>query len=77
MKENKEKHVQKKKKKKYSLTRRIHQIEFTIMVHHLRNNRILPELMYGRCDLRVEHEAFGSAAPIANTADIDTVDDGS
>jgi len=47
------------------------------MVHHLQNNRILPELMYGRCDLRVEHEAFGSAAPIANTADIDTVDDGS
>jgi len=63
------------KRKYYSLTGRIHQIEFTTMVHHLRSNGILPELMYERCDLRVKHEAFCSAAPTSNTANIDAVDD--
>jgi hypothetical protein len=37
-------------KKHRLLTRRINQVEFTAMVHHL---RILLELMYERCDLRV------------------------
>ena len=34
------------------------------MVHHLRNNGILLELMYEQCDLWVKHEAFYSAAPV-------------
>jgi hypothetical protein len=63
-------------KKHHLLTRRIHQVEFTTVVHHLRDNRILPELMYEGSDLRVKHEAFCRAASVSDTADIDAVDDG-
>jgi hypothetical protein len=46
------------------------------MVHHFRNDGILPELMYERRDLRVKHEAFCRAAAVADTADVDAVDYG-
>jgi hypothetical protein len=45
------------------------------MIHDLTYDRILPELIDKGYNFRVEDEAFGAAAAIADTADIDTVDD--
>jgi len=47
----------------YSLTCWTHQVEFTTMVHHIRNNRILLKPVYERCDHRVKHEAFCNCCP--------------
>jgi hypothetical protein len=44
------------------------------MIHDLRYDRIPPEFMDKRRDFRVEDEAFGGAAAIADTVDIDTID---
>jgi hypothetical protein len=45
------------------------------MVHDLRYDRIQPQLVNKGRDLRVEDEAFGGAAAVTDTADIDAVDD--
>ena len=44
------------------------------MVHNLRYDGIQPELMDKGRDFVVKDEAFGSAATVADTADIDAVD---
>jgi hypothetical protein len=45
------------------------------MVHDLRYNWIMPELMYKGGNLRVEHKTFCGAAPVSDATDIDAVDD--
>jgi hypothetical protein len=45
------------------------------MVHDLRYNWILPELMHKGGNLRVEYKTFYGAAPVSDATDIDAVYD--
>jgi hypothetical protein len=45
------------------------------MIHDLGYDWILPEFMDKRHNFRVKDEAFGGATTVADTADIDTIDD--
>jgi len=46
------------------------------VVHDLRYHRILPELAGKGRDFRVNDEALGGTTAVADTADIDAIDDG-
>jgi hypothetical protein len=52
---------------RYSLASGIYQVKFTTVVHYIKYDRILPELVDKRSDLRVEYEALCSAAAIDNS----------
>jgi hypothetical protein len=52
------------KKTQYSLKSRIYQVKLATMIHYLRYDRILPELMDKRYDFEVGDEAFGGTAAV-------------
>jgi hypothetical protein len=48
---------------RHPLTHGIHQAEFTTMIHDFRDDRILSELMYKGCNLRVGYEILWVPPP--------------